>query len=376
MKPGVYIHIPFCEQRCYYCAFTVTVSREDRYEPYVRHVIREVELAGWSEAPETVFLGGGTPSILKGELIEQLLKSLPAGASEISLESNPGTLTGEKLDSWRRAGVNRVSLGAQSFHDEDLKAAGRLHKGSDVVADFAMLREHGFRNVNVDLIAGLPNQRIDLWHSNLDRIAQLLPEHVSVYMLELEERSPWSKKAPDIPEDEQFVLFYRAACERLEAAGYVHYEISNWALPGFECRHNLKYWTGVPYRGFGVGAHSFEKGARFWNASALGEYARRLDAGELPIEGREILTREVRLDEAFMLGLRRTTGFNIHTVAGELGIRYPSKWFARVEELQGAGLVAFDGNILKLTPAGWLVATGVTEDLLWPTLLSTSEATP
>ncbi len=375
MKSGVYVHIPFCEQRCYYCAFAVTVSSPAAYEPYVDRVIREIELSGWTDPPETIFLGGGTPSILPGKLIERILKRLPAGAGEITLECNPGTLDRGKLRTYRDCGINRLSLGVQSFHDDDLKAAGRLHTSADVFADIDAVRDFGFTNLNVDLIAGLPNQRIELWLSNLDWIERLRPEHVSIYMLELEERSPWSKTGADVPADELFVRFYEAACERLDRCGYLHYEISNWALPGYECRHNLKYWTGAPYRGLGVGAHSYHNGLRFWNTSSLTGYAECVDAGKLPTDGSEILSLKMRIEEAVMLGLRRTCGFNIHVVAEQLGIRYPSEWFARVDTLRDAGLVAFDGRVLKLTSAGWLVATSVTEELLWPALLSTSEAT-
>jgi len=375
LRPGVYIHIPFCEQRCYYCAFTVVVSHENTYESYVNRVVREIELSGWTVPAETIFFGGGTPSILRGELIGRILKSLAPGATEISLEANPGTLDAEKLDRYRELGINRISLGAQSFHDEDLKAAGRLHKAADVIADFEALRRRGFTNLNVDMIAGLPDQRIELWEANLKWIDRLRPEHVSIYMLELEERSPWSKKTPDIPVDDEFVRFYQTACERLEAAGYIHYEISNWARPGYECRHNLKYWNGAPYRGFGVSAHSFQNGKRFWNSSSPAEYAARVDAGEVPISGEETLTSEIRLEEAFMLGLRQLRGFNIHEVAQELGIRYSSEWFDRVEALRQAGLIEFDSGVLKLTPAGCLVATGITEELLWPSPLSISGAT-
>jgi oxygen-independent coproporphyrinogen-3 oxidase len=375
LKPGIYIHIPFCEQRCYYCAFTVVVSREDAYESYVDRVVREIELSEWKEAPETIFMGGGTPSILRGELIGRILESFPKGASEISVEANPGTLAQEKLNRYREFGVNRISLGAQSFHDEDLKSAGRLHRAADVIDDFEALRRHGFSNINVDLIAGLPQQRIELWESNLEWVRRLRPEHVSIYMLELEERSPWSRKVPDIPADEEFVRFYETACERLEAGGYVHYEISNWAQPGYECRHNLKYWTAAPYRGFGVSAHSFQDGKRFWNSASLSEYAAQIDAGRLPISGEEILTSEIRLEEAFMLGLRQMRGFNVYTVAEELGIRYSSQWFDRVEALRQGGLVEFSWGVLKLTPAGCLVATGITEELLWPSPLSISGAT-
>src|SRR5256885_12205750 len=167
MRPGVYVHIPFCEQRCYYCAFTVAVSPENTYEPYVRRLIREIELSGFGEPPETIFFGGGTPSIVDGALIERIIAAFPPGATEISLEANPGTFTDLKLEQYRRAGVNRISLGAQSFNDEDLKNAGRLHTAADVFRDIESLREHGFKNISVDLIAGLPHQRLEIWRENL-----------------------------------------------------------------------------------------------------------------------------------------------------------------------------------------------------------------
>src|SRR5207248_4261304 len=212
------------------------------------------------EPPETIFFGGGTPSIVDGALIERIIAAFPPGATEISLEANPGTLTDTKLEEYRRAGVNRISLGAQSFHDEDLKNAGRLHSAPDVVRDIESLRRHGLDNVNVDRISGLPQQRLEVWRKNLDRLEDVRPEHVSIYMLDVEERSAWGKDQSNIPDDDVFVRFYMEAAERLSNAGYVHYEISNWGLPGFECRHNLKYWTGSPYRGFGVSAHSYSPG--------------------------------------------------------------------------------------------------------------------
>lgn len=380
MKPGVYVHIPFCEQRCYYCAFTVAVSPEQAYEPYVRRLLREIQISQFTEVPETIFFGGGTPSIVDGHWIQHILEALPKGALEISLEANPGTLGEPKLEQYALAGVNRISLGVQSFQDEDLKNAGRLHSAADVFRDLETLRSYGFNNINIDLIAGLPHQRLDVWRQNLSNVEQVRPEHVSIYMLDVEDRSVWGKSPSNIPNDDVFVKCYMEAAERLSKAGYIHYEISNWALPGCECRHNLKYWTGVPYRGFGVSAHSFtrtgcSKFKRFWNTVSLKEYQDMLDAGRLPIAGEEELTREMRLEEAFLIGLRRTTGFDIWRVADELGIEYPQEWFDQVCELEDAGWIQFDGKFLRLTSSGWLLANGVTEELLWPTLLSTSEAT-
>jgi oxygen-independent coproporphyrinogen-3 oxidase len=387
MKPGVYVHIPFCEQRCYYCAFTIAVTGVDTYEPYVSRLIREIQLSEFTGSPETIFFGGGTPSIIDGSLIERILSALPDDASEISLEANPGTLTGVKLEQYLSAGVNRISLGVQSFDDRDLKKAGRIHSAANVFQDIELLRKSGFRNISIDLIAGLPDQQPEIWRENLNWIERLLPEHVSIYMLDIEERSAWgAKRKPDrvqpqeedrppLPDNDTFAAFYLEAAERLAKAGYVHYEISNWARPGFECRHNLKYWTGAPYRGFGVSAHSFSNTRRFWNTASLKEYAEQLDLGKLPIGGAEDLTREMRLEEAFLIGLRRTSGFDVWSVARELNITYPQQWFDRVCDLEDAGWIQFDGKVLRLTPSGWLLANGVTEELLWPTLLPTSEAT-
>src|SRR5262245_15237881 len=371
MNTGVYVHIPFCEQRCYYCAFTVAVTPEGTYEPYVHRLMREIELSDLGDRAETIFFGGGTPSMIDGKFIEQIVTALPKGAVEISIEVNPGTLSDAKLERYQCAGVNRISLGVQSFDDEDLEQAGRLHRAADTFPDIDALRRHGFDNVSIDLIAGLPHQRSEVWKANLDWVERLLPEHVSIYMLDLEERSAWGQTAAEIPTDDVFANFYIEAAQRLANAGYVHYEISNWARPGFECRHNLKYWTGAPYRGFGVSAHSFSKGRRYWNTASLVDYAKMLDADRLPISGEEELTREMKLEEAFLLGLRRISGFDIWNVAAELNLQYPSEWFNRVCELEDAGWIQFDGRRLRLTPDGWLLANGVTEELLCPSLLLT-----
>jgi oxygen-independent coproporphyrinogen III oxidase len=363
MKSGVYVHVPFCEQRCYYCAFTVSLSGPETYEAYVQRLIREIELSGYREPTETIFFGGGTPSILNPEHLDRIIRALPGGAREVTVETNPGTLGEKKIEHYKSIGVNRLSLGVQSFCDEDLKNAGRLHSAADCIRDFESLRATGFENISVDLIAGLPNQRHKVWKENLDWVERLRPEHISIYMLDREERSAWGRRDSEF-QDEIYVAFYNEAAERLEKCGYVHYEISNWALPGFQCAHNLKYWTGAPYRGFGVSAHSYAKNRRFWNTSSMKEYAEFVDSGKVPISGEEELNLEIRLEEAFMLGLRQIGGFDVWSVAGELGIKYSEEWLSCVGDLEDNGLVQFDGRRLRLTPAGWMVATGVTEELL------------
>jgi oxygen-independent coproporphyrinogen-3 oxidase len=375
MRTGLYIHIPFCEQRCYYCAFAVAVSPEAAFEPYVNRLLREIQLSQDLGNPITIYLGGGTPSLLPAPLLGRILEVIPRTAEEVSLEANPGTLSESKLEGYLRLGITRISLGAQSLEDEDLKRAGRLHQASAVESDFQLLRASGFDNINLDLIAGLPGQKIETWTRNLNRTLELRPEHISIYMLDQEERSAWSKFPAGVPDEEEFESFYTLAESMLESQGYRHYEISNWALPGKECRHNLGYWTGVPYRGFGLSAHSFDESRRFWNTSSMTEYAEKLDRGESPMLGEEVLTPAMKIEEAFMLGLRQAGGVNIKNVSQHLGLVYPDYWHERVRDLESAGWITFDGTTLQLTQRGRLAATSVIGELLWPIPASTFEAT-
>jgi putative oxygen-independent coproporphyrinogen III oxidase len=372
MKQGIYIHIPFCEQRCYYCAFTVATTPAGTYEPYIHRLVNEIRMSGITGEFHSVYFGGGTPSMIPAELISQVLWLFPGSGQEISIEVNPGTISSEKLALYREIGINRISLGAQSLEDEDLKRAGRIHRSAAVHEDFELFRRLGFNNINLDLIAGLPEQRLDVWNRNVDGVLRLRPEHVSIYMLDQEERSAWGGSRTSVRADEDFATFYEEASSRLISAGYIQYEISNWALPGSECRHNLGYWTGVPYRGFGVSAHSYDGVRRFWNTSSLSEYASRIDAGAMPISGTETLTLQMKVEESFMLGLRQIAGFDVQAVAKDLELTFPAEWMSRVHELQQAGMIEFDGTILKLTPRGRLVASSITEELIWASPASQS----
>jgi oxygen-independent coproporphyrinogen-3 oxidase len=376
MNPGLYIHIPFCEQRCYYCAFTVAVAPEQTFAPYVDRLVREIGLSGFDSDPGTVYFGGGTPSLVNADLIGRVLKTLRSAPQEVSIEVNPGTLSETKLEQYRDLGISRISLGAQSLEDDDLERAGRLHKAESVLSDFELLRRQGFTNVNLDLIAGLPGQQLHTWSRNLDRVLELRPEHISIYMLDQEERSAWAKLPAGVPDDSDFAAFYSLAESKLDAHGYTHYEISNWALPGRECAHNLGYWSGIPYRGFGVGAHSFDGSRRFWNTPSLADYAVSLDSGRLPIAGEEILSADVQLEEAFMLGLRQTAGIDVQSIAGRFGLTYAPEWFVRARQLEEADLIRFDGGTLQLTAKGRLAANSVIEELLWPTPTSTAPHCP
>ena len=375
MSFGLYLHVPFCEQHCHYCTFPIAVLPDSEHAPYAARLKIELERAELSGLPGTVYLGGGTPSLLSPSLIEDLLEGVLGGADEVSIEVNPGTLSEESARTYRSLGIDRVSLGAQSFNADELRAAGRLHAPADTVRDFERLRREGFANINLDLIAGMPGQSREVWDHNLDWVERLGPDHVSIYLLELEDSAVWARRGVATHGDEDHSWFYLRAAERLEAAGLVHYETSSWSRPGAECRHNIGYWNGAPYRGLGLGAHSFMDGKRFWNVRSVPEYARRIDAGELPIAGVEVRTPRIRIEEAFLLGLRQMRGFDVTDVVKGLGIDYPPDWFERVEQLREAGLVSFDGRILKLAPAGLLLANSITEELLCPSLLSICEAT-
>jgi len=371
---GLYVHIPFCEQHCHYCAFAVTVARSREHAPYVERLLLEVSLLELDGPPRTLYLGGGTPSLLDSGLLRRVVGAVEPGASEITIEANPGTLGDDLLRTWMELGVNRVSLGVQSFDEGDLRRAGRLHSTADALGDYELLGRAGFDNVNLDLIAGLPGQERRVWLANLDWVERLAPEHVSVYLLELEDSTVWARRPLPIDGAEDHAWFYEAAADRLGEMGYLHYEVSSWARPRKECRHNQGYWNGVPYRGVGLGAHSFLGNTRFWNTRSMREYADRLDRRRLPVEDSEARTPRVRLEEAFLLGLRQMSGFDVTVIARELGIEYPREWFDRVGFLESAGMVEFDDRVLRLAPRGWLLTTGITEELLCPGLLSICEA--
>ena len=375
MSIGLYIHIPFCEHHCHYCSFPVSVAETKFHRPYLDCLLRELEMIKLEASPRTLYLGGGTPSLVDPKMLAKLVSAVVPGASEVSLEANPGTLGSEKLDLFLDIGINRISIGAQSFDKVDLERAGRLHEAKDTIHDFEFLRRKGFANINIDLICGIPGQNRESWIENLKWLERLRPDHVSIYLLDSEDSTFWEQNGSPVQEQEDQKWFFGSAAERLGAAGYLHYEVSHWALTGSECLHNLGYWDGTAYRGIGLGAHSFVDEKRFWNSPSMNTYMSRLSAGELAIENVEPQTSKIRLQEAFLLGLRQMRGVEVWKVAKEVGFDYPQEWFDRVESLVLAGLVGFDGNILRLTQAGWLLATDITEELLCPKLLSICEAT-
>ena len=288
---------------------------------------------------------------------------------EVTLEADPETIIPEKAAAWRKAGFNRISMGVQSFQDNELKAAGRMHRRDDVYRATQVLRDAGFQNVSFDLIAGLPHQTHDSWDESVAQLLSLRPEHVSIYLMEIDEGSRLGLEvltggtrysASALPEDDSMAAYYDRACARLASAGYVHYEISNWALPGLESRHNLKYWQRQPYCGFGAGAHSFNGRQRWANAHDPSAYVTTISQGRFPIEQLVDVSRDEALEEELFLGLRQLGGIDLSRIESEYGANLQP----RVEELRALGLVEWNGTRLRLSPDRLTVSNEVFVNLL------------
>ncbi len=381
---GVYVQVPFCQTKCTYCNFHTGVFSKELYAPYVRAVCREIaefprlvcenQIADVPEAVvDTVYFGGGTPSLLEPSSLALVIKairaSFPSQFEEVTLEADPETISPEKANAWRQTGFNRISMGVQSFDDGELRSAGRMHRRTDVFHATKILRAAGFDNLSFDLIAGLPHQTDRSWEDSVDQLLQLRPEHVSIYMMEIDEGSRlglevlqsgerYSAKA--LPSDDSMANYYEHGCRQLADAGYAHYEISNWGLPGFESRHNLKYWRREPYFGFGAGAHSFNGSQRWANAHDPAAYADSILQGRFPVEQIESVTRGQAIEEELFLGLRQLAGIDL----GGIEAKYGAQLRHRVQELVAQGLVEWDGPRLRLSPERLTVSNEVFVHLL------------
>jgi oxygen-independent coproporphyrinogen-3 oxidase len=333
---------------------------------------------------DTVYIGGGTPSLLDPAHLQDILDAIretfgerPASEGvpygerieEVTLEADPETIEVGKAAAWVRAGINRVSFGLQSFSDKELVAAGRMHRRADIYRAVPILREAGIGNISFDLIAGLPHQTKESWRQSLDELAGLAPEHVSVYLLEIDESSRLGKElllggakysAGAVPSEDEMADYYETAQEILRAAGYHHYEISNWAKPGFESKHNLKYWRREPYLGFGAGAHSFSGTERWANAHDAADYVNAVQGGRLPVEQHETLTAESALEEELFLGLRQLDGIDLARIERDYGVRLT----ARFDPLASAGLVQLEGSMVRLAPERLSVSNEVFVELM------------
>jgi oxygen-independent coproporphyrinogen-3 oxidase len=347
-------------------------------ETYVGAVCAEIRRWQEVEQPakvDTIYFGGGTPSLLSAGQIERLLgavhdRFVAADEPEITLEINPGDggVDAESrratMRKWRRLGINRASFGAQTFDDRELKLLGRTHDSADVRKTFALLREAGFTNINFDLIAGLPGQTMEGWKRNLDEALKLRPEHLSLYLLDVHEGTPLAdqinRRMRPKPNDDLAAEMYETMIEAVCAAGYEHYEISNFCLPGFESRHNTKYWTGEPYYGFGNSAHSYDGARLRWaNERDAAKYVEILARGDSLIVDRTTLSEEDTRSESIFLGLRLMKGIDLQTYESRFGRNLREQYNGELDRLRAAGLIEIDDELLRLTTRGALLSNEV-----------------
>jgi oxygen-independent coproporphyrinogen-3 oxidase len=355
---GVYISYPFCAQKCTFCNFASGVFPAGMEVRYRAALELEIRAHAWAWTPETVYLGGGSPGNLAPDDLRALLDAVPGRPwSEATIEAAPGSISPERVRAWADAGINRVSLGVQSFVEKEIRRTGRKHTAQTVAAEIALLHAAGIRNINIDLIAGLSGQTEASWRESLDWVERLAPEHVSIYMLEIDEESRLGSEmlrggarygALETPSSDATADFYELAVTRLAAIGTMRYEISNFALPGLESRHNLKYWKLEPYVGFGADAHSFDGRTRHQNPESLEDYLS--GTGQVPDEAHSA-------DERFFVGLRLSAG--IRPAPGEW-----RRHDAPIHRFLDAGLLETDGDILRLTSRGVLLSNEVFQEFL------------
>ena len=366
MRPAhLYVHVPFCARRCSYCDFAIAVRRDIPVDEFLDAVARELDMRFHNSEPwslDTLYFGGGTPSRLGAEGMKRLVEVISARArlnpgAEVTIEANPDDVNAADAATWRRAGINRVSLGAQSFDDAALAWMHRVHDARAIPAAMSDLRSAGFDDVSLDLIFSLPESLGRDWQRDIDLALALRPEHVSLYGLTVESHAPLGKWVArgDVVEapEERYEREFLVADESLGAAGFEHYEVSNFARPGRRARHNFAYWRGVAYGGIGPGAHEFDGNVRRWNVGAYAEWQRRLSRGVDPRDGDETLTEDNRVAESVYLGLRTVEGL---LMKGPEEHRHVSRWV-------DAGWARVAGGRLLLTPHGWLRLDSLAADL-------------
>lgn len=377
-KIGVYIHIPFCKQKCYYCDFISYANKEQYFDKYVQALIAEMSsfLDNNDVEIETIYIGGGTPSIIDAKYIKKIMTKLQEKnalitAKEITIEVNPGTVTEEKLKTYKKIGINRLSIGLQSTDNNILKTIGRIHSYEDFLNTYKLARNQGFGNINVDLMIGLPNQKISDVKSSLEKITELKPEHISVYSLIVEENTPIEKMLNigklELPDEELERNMYWYVKNFLELNGYKHYEISNFAKEGYESKHNLDCWNQKEYIGFGVAAHSYIDDVRFGNTGSIDEYFKNFESGGF--EKNRIID-EVEEDvfskeqEFMLIGLRKIDGVSIQDFKNKFGENPIFVFKNELSKLVDESLVVVDFDSIRLTNKGLDLANLVWEEFV------------
>jgi len=384
---GIYIHVPFCERKCTYCNFNTTDFSDLLASRYIHAVCSEIAywgksfkqtLGGNRLKTDTIYLGGGTPSIVSARYLASLIDACGSAFdvsddSEITIEINPATFSKTKPLDWLSAGISRASVGVQSFIDRELVVLSRTHTADEARKTLALLRDAGFENISLDLIAGLPEQDIASWEFNLREAVSIAPEHLSLYMLDLKEGTQLyaqlQRGTRPPPDDDLTAEMYRMISELTESAGYEHYEISNFArldagvrldkASRFRSKHNLKYWGGAPFLGVGCGAHSYDGTSRWFNVLKTDKYIERVSNKGSAVAERIELTEEDRAAEALFMGLRLKEGIGLASFQSEYGVNVMERYAKDLPRLAEAGLIELGGGRLTLTPAGRLLSNEV-----------------
>ena len=366
---SLYLHIPFCRSKCGYCSFVSYAGREGDVPAYVDALAVEIRLTRRAGAAvRTVYFGGGTPNLLRAADVEKLLDVIGEcydvdTAAEVTLEANPGTIDATYLEAFRAAGITRLSLGLQSLDDAELTFLGRRHTAAEARRSVEQTRRAGFDNLSLDFIYSLPRRRLSDWDAMLDDIVGLGADHLSLYGLTLEADTPLgaavARGEVPAPDPDAAASEYEMASVKLEAAGYVQYEISNWARSGHESRHNRVYWQRGEYLGLGAAAHSFVDGQRIANAAGLDDYLAALSGGRLPEREVESIDGAAALSEAVILNLRLIEGVSLDDTGRYFSIDLQSRFAAEIAELSAFGLIEISGDRLRLTPKGRLLGNEV-----------------
>lgn len=371
---GIYVHIPFCKRKCYYCDFISYTNKDDKIEEYVEAVKKEIELQKIRSEITTIYIGGGTPSYIESkyiiEIMEEICKKNVSNNAEITIEVNPGTVTIEKLKDYKKCGINRLSIGLQSVQDELLKQIGRIHNFEQFLETYKMARKVGFKNINVDLMLGLPTQRIKDLRESLEKVLELQPEHISVYSLIVEDGTPIANKIEkgemQLPEEELERNMYWYVKNTLELNGYKHYEISNFAKKGYESKHNMNCWNQKEYIGIGAAAHSYRDITRYSNTEKIEEYIRNVKNEKLERNRiiHEIQKEDDMKKEYMLLGLRKIDGVQISEFKAKFGDNPIYLFRNELKKLSDEKLINVDDNNIRLTNRGIDLANLVWEEFV------------
>lgn len=362
---GVYIHIPFCLKKCNYCDFVSFSSNDKKISEYINYITKEIQIyrntLNEDYIVNSIFIGGGTPSLIDSKhlktIIDEINQSFKVDSeAEITIEANPGTLDNTKLAIYHEIGINRISIGAQSLNDDILKKLGRIHNSADVLDAVELIRTNQFKNYNIDMMISLPDQTIYNVLTDLENVIKLKPTHISLYSLIIEEGTLFFELEKhgqlNLPNEDEERIMYHKAIELLEKNGYKQYEISNFAKEGFECRHNLKYWTLMPYIGLGLNSHSYIENTRYSNYSNFDEYYKKIKENKLPVSSEEYIDDISRMTEYIILGIRLNKGINKKHFKENFGIDIENYYKDAIIKNKQNGNIYEDEETIKLTKKG------------------------